>query len=131
MYFQGFCPWPPELIELNQAVLAILPFRSRWNQYLGISGKGAYIGLHMDHPLLWLLLGYKGVPCGSIGPQVARAQLIWSAGCVCTALVVRRSRAHGVFPRFFAFFSQFSRNFPRFFRDLYFSCSPTLPLGDF
>ena len=32
---------------------------------------------------------------GSSGPQVARAQLIWSAGRVRTALVVRRSRAHG------------------------------------
>ena len=85
MYFQGFCPRPPELIELNQAVLAILPFRSRWaqsiwNEYFGISGKGAYIGPQVDHPILWLLPGHKGVPCGSIGPQVARAQIIWSAG---------------------------------------------------
>ena len=97
MYFQGYCPRPP---ELNQAVLAILPFRSRWaqsiwNQYLGISGKGTYIGPHEDHPLLWLLPGHKGVPCGSIGPQVAHAQLVWSAGRARTALVVRRSRAHG------------------------------------
>ena len=73
MYSQGFCPRPPELIELNQAVLAILPFRSRWaqsiwNQYLGISGKGAYIGPHVDHPLLWLLPGRKGVPCA---PQIS------------------------------------------------------------
>ena len=100
MYFQGFCPRPRELIELNHAVLAILPFRSRWaqsiwNQYLGISGKGAYIGPHVDHPLLWLLPGHKGVPCGSRGPQVACAQLIWSAAHTRTALVVRRSRAHG------------------------------------